>query len=163
IAAPTLSGLSFPTPGCHPDPSSMMTLCAQITQIYNAITTLAPQCFNPVPAWVATLSLTCDAPTLASGNNLCGNCGPGVPPFGGTCICDPSAAGCGLASSGSSCGVGWALPARQQMAICGASDHSPIYPTFNNAMTSIGQAFLSQPDNVVNGGAGTCRENVAIF
>lgn len=122
---------------CYFIPGALSTLDAALSA-----------CTTSPPPYTAGYS--CDINTIAA--NICA----ANPLTAGTCLCEPNQAGC-LGGGNDPCGLPWQWRSTQQLAICAAYATAATAP---GPSTSIGQALLAQPDNVVNG---QCRENAVLF
>lgn len=121
--------------------------CDRLEEAADRIERQIALCVTDVPAVFDRTAYRCDAGALA--DTVCATSSP----FAGTCLCDPTARGCGGGQRISECGVNMELRARQQVALCAAYDDDGVF----------GPYFRSQTDNVVNGGEQVCRENVLMM
>lgn len=156
--AMAIAGRTTPTGridhGCSP-PAYDDAICGLVSGALADMASGWATCGRAVPPGA---SVTCDRQQLV--DHMC-SCGGKTASsvFDGSCICNPYQAGCLGVPGPDSCGTTWQFHSIQQAAVCASFDPSGSYP---GTLTSIGQAFLAQPDNVVHGGE-NCRENVALF
>lgn len=137
----------------QPTLANAQAVCGDLNNAVNQLRTAVSNCRSNHVPW--TDGYACDPSLLRQ--SIC-NPAAGSALTTGTCICNPSLPNCVTSMGDDPCQIPWYYRSRQQAALCAAYDWRGNYGSPRN----IGQAFLSQADNIVVSPS-NCRENVVLF